>query len=412
MTPCPICGHADLGCNGNDETLVCRGDPIVPGFDALGTTEDGARVYRRAPARAAPDGAVLIEAIDVRPQPVAWLWPGYLPLGKLSLLCGDPGLGKSLVALHVAACVTGVRPWPDGAMDGATGGVLLLSAEDDGADTVRPRLDAAGADVAAIALLTGVTRLDPDTGQLREDLFTLPGDLAALDAAIGRVKDCRLVVIDPLAAFLPAGRWFDSHRNADVRAVLAPLAALAARHEVALLAVHHLRKGGGDAPALHRVIGSIAFTAAARVVHMVLRDPDDDTRRLFVSVKNNIGAEPPALAFRIVPAKLACRLEWEQEPVHVRADEVLARRGGDRARADADEAGNFVRQALAGGKRPARDVIEAARTCGLSRTTVYRRFKELGGVSECPRVGADALWSLPGVTDAGPASPVSHACTT
>ncbi|MGC1977118.1 MAG: AAA family ATPase, partial [Candidatus Sulfotelmatobacter sp.] len=205
---------------------------------------------------------------DITPEQLRWLWPGRIPLGKLTLLVGDPGLGKSLLTIDVASRVSRGKSFPDSATCEA-GAVLMASAEDDPADTVRPRLDAANADVSRIHTLAGV-RLTRSDGSECERPFQLEVGIAALEDTLLRMSDVRLIVIDPISAFL--GNT-DSNSNAEIRGLLAPLAALAARHHVAVLSVTHLRKSPGTA--VHRAIASIAFTAAARASWAVAADPSN-----------------------------------------------------------------------------------------------------------------------------------------
>jgi hypothetical protein len=206
-----------------------------------------------------------------------WLWPGRIPLGTITLLDGDPGLGKSLLALDLVARVTRGAAMPDGgdtlagAVEGVVdGGAVLLSAEDDLAATVRPRLDAAGADLQRVLAVQTVLTYDTAMGQEVERGFALPGDVPLLVAAIGEV-DAKLVVIDPLMAYLD-GR-VNSWRDQDVRAALAPLARLAERTGVAVVILRHLTKGGST-NALYRGGGSIGIIGAARSGLLVARAPN------------------------------------------------------------------------------------------------------------------------------------------
>ena len=119
-----------------------------------------------SPVTSATRALVVVCLADVKPMPVELLWPGRVALGKVTLLAGDPGLGKSLVTLDMAARVSRGVAWPDDpTADGQAGSVVLLSAEDDLADTIRPRLDAAGADNNRITALTAVRHSDPDSGE-------------------------------------------------------------------------------------------------------------------------------------------------------------------------------------------------------------------------------------------------------
>ncbi len=317
---------------------------------------------------------VTVVLSDVQPESVRWLWPGRIALGKLTLLCGDPGLGKSFVTLDLAARVSSGTSWPDiPILPHPPGGVVLLSAEDDLADTIRPRLDAAGADPSRVVAIQAVRRIlvpasprGDNFDLVREDYFDLTEDLPALETAIEKTADCRLVIIDPLTAYL--GKT-DSHKNAEVRAVLAKLFDLAAKRKVAVLAVTHLNKAGG-LPAIYRAMGSLAFVAAARAVWAVVRDENDETgrRRLFVPVKNNVGADESGLAYALEPVDGVARVAWEAAPVDMRADEAL---GGRQTSAVRDEARQFVVDTLTanGGDMLSDELTEAAKAEGIGERT-------------------------------------------
>ena len=228
---------------------------------------------------------------DVQPERVSWLWPGRIPVGKLVTLDGDPGLGKSTLALDITATITTAGTWPDGSICGYPGAVLLMSAEDGLADTVRPRLDAAGADVTKVHAVDGVP-VDAD-GTLRPPTLA---DVLALEEAIHRTG-ARLLVIDVVMAYLPDGT--DSHKDQDIRRVLSRLAALADRTGCTVLLLRHLNKAKGGDP-LYRGGGSIGIVGAARAGLLVAPDPDDPERRVLASVKSNLGPAPESLAYRLV----------------------------------------------------------------------------------------------------------------
>ena len=369
-----------------------------------GKTSDECRAVTLALAEAAPnwtakpakdDSAILPVPVltclaDVKPQEVRWLWPDRIALGKLTVLTGDPDLGKSLITLDMATRVSRGNRFPlcpDGGCE--PGGVVLLSAEDDAADTIVPRLLAAGADLDRIKTLDAVRIAD------RERAFNLDDDLPALEAAIRQVAGCRLVIIDPISAYL--GRGIDSHRNAEVRAVLAPLGKMAARHGVALVAVAHLNKGQG--PAMYRTSGSLGFVAAARSVYVFGKDRDDPTgrRRFMLRVKNNLTADLGGLAYRLDATEstngqpVVC---WEPNPVTITADEALRtepeRAGGDGVKER--EAADWLRAELAQGPRRQKDILDRAAEDCIKEHTLYRAKADLKVQSFKDGYGAAGVW--------------------
>ena len=216
-----------------------------------------------------PESRLLIRrAVDAHPKPIRWLWPMRVALGKLTLIAGDPGLGKSFLSVAMAATVSTGGRWPVDGTCAPLGDVLILSAEDDLQDTIRPRLDAAGADVRRVQVIEAVAITTEDGVQRK--MFSLVKDLAALDDVLADMPDCKLLTVDPISAYMDGT---DSHKNTDVRALLAQLADLAAKHDVAVVAVSHLNKSGG--PAAYRVTGSIAFTAAPRAAYAVTKDAEN-----------------------------------------------------------------------------------------------------------------------------------------
>src|SRR5262245_17169993 len=176
----------------------------------------------------------MVSLADVNAEKIDWLWAGYLAKGKIHVFDGDPGLGKSTATIDIAARVTTGKPWPDGQPGCAPAGVVLLSAEDGLGDTIRPRLDAAGADVTKVVAITGIPYIDHDTGESYERSVTLPNDLDRIRVAIEAVG-AAVLIVDPLMAYL--GGDVNSHRDQDVRRALAPLAALAEEIGVAVILI-------------------------------------------------------------------------------------------------------------------------------------------------------------------------------
>lgn len=307
---------------------------------------------------------------EVQAEPVRWLWPGRVPLGKITVLDGDPGLGKSTISLDLAARVTDGRPMADGS-PGVGGGVVLLTAEDGLSDTVKPRLEVAGADLDRVLSLEHV-----GTGRNRRPLV-LPDDLEVIAAAIERIGAV-LVVIDPLMAYLNSS--VDSHRDQDVRRVLAILAALAASTGAAILLVRHLNKSAVGNP-LYRGGGSIGIVGAARSGLVVGRDPEDDTRCILAMSKSNLAKRAPSLAYRVEGVNLVGigevpRITW-LGPVECDAAELLATPRADRG-APRRDAARWLENTLAAGPVPAVDLQRRAKAHGLAWRTVRRAAGEVG----------------------------------
>lgn len=316
---------------------------------------------------------------DVEPELVQWLWPQRFAVGKFSMVAGDPGLGKSFLTLDMVARVSTGSDWPDGTPNEQPGGVLLISCEDGLADTIRPRLDAAGADVDRIFAL------DEGSG------FNF-GDVEALEDWLIRIPDARLCVIDPLSSYLGMR---DLNSMGDVRGMLRPICELAARHDVAIVAVHHLRKST-DGPAVHQGAGSIGVVAAARASYLVTKDRNDPSgrRRMMVPQKNNIGDDSTGMAFKLMTVDgmpQPC-VAWEPDPILLDADMAMS------APALSDEvhdAADWLAEYLADADRLAADVLRDGQGDGHTEKSLRRALKAIGGKSQRVEYQGAYLWTLP-----------------
>jgi putative DNA primase/helicase len=340
---------------------------------------------------------------DVEPERVSWLWPGRIPVGKLVTLDGDPGLGKSTLALSFGAPITTGAPWPDGSLCEHRGAVLLLSAEDGLADTVRPRLDAAGADVTKVHAIEGVPIID-EHGERVLRPPTL-ADVAALEEAINRTG-ARLLVIDVVMAYLPDGT--DSHKDQDIRRVLSRLAALADRTGCTILLLRHLNKASGRDP-LYRGGGSIGIVGAARAGLLVAPDPDDPERRVLASVKSNLGPAPDSLAYRLVEAGEfgVARVQWEGQTGHT-ARTLLAQPSDDD-----DGAGTEAEQWLDDylteqGAVSSKTAKADAAKAGIRERTLKRASQSLGVIVESRGFPRVTWWSLPSRASGANGTPASQ----
>ena len=308
---------------------------------------------------------------DVASTDVDWVWPGYLPAGMFSLLDGDPGLGKSTFTADLAARISTGRPMPDGTGGGTPRGVILMSSEDDRARTIRPRLDAAGADPGRV--YTFDLR---DSDHSRRPPTIIQEDLARLQEIIHEY-DAALVVFDPLTGYLPDG--LDTNRDANVRRVLYWLAQLAGDTGCAVLGLRHFRKSPSENP-MYRGGGSIAFVGAARAAYLMAVDPDEPTenRRILAATKMNVGPLPGSLAFRLVADGVGSpRIAWEGPSHHtavsLSALPIPGRRDSARSRA-----AEVLAELLSEGPVPTTEVYRQGAEQGVSERTLDRARDELG----------------------------------
>ena len=228
-------------------------------------------------------------------------------------------------------------------------------------------------------------RVQLTDGSLAEKPFNLETDVAALEGAIREHPGIRLIVIDPISAYLGG---IDSHSNAEVRGVLARLATLAAQYNVAVLCVTHLRKSAGAA--VYRAIASIAFTAAARAVWAVAPDPEDTERRLLLPVKQNLNANIGGLAFRVETQGAAPRLAWEPGPVALAANDVLGNVEEQQDQSERREAKTWLEDLLEDGPVAVKEIQREAKAAGLSWMTIRRAKEALGVIAS--KSGYQGKW--------------------
>jgi hypothetical protein len=313
---------------------------------------------------------VPVPCSQIAPASVSWLWEPYLARGKLSVIDGDPGTGKSFVTIDLAARISSGAALPCGgpALPPAT--VLLLSAEDDARDTICPRLLAANSNPAQIGILAA-------PGLEMDRLPQFPQDLDALESAI-RMSGAALVVIDPLMAFLPTAVYANSDQS--IRSALSPLAALAAGSGACILLVRHLRKSGG-ANAIYRGSGSIGIMGAVRTGLMIARHPEDPELRVMTICKTNIGPPGCSLGYRLVRnvSTGQTSIDWTGR-LDITADDLFGASVPQRAvMRTRERAVEWLRGFLANGKRRANEVEEAASAAGITLRTL-ERIKATAGV--------------------------------
>ncbi|WP_395644186.1 AAA family ATPase [Rudaea sp.] len=337
------------------------------------------------------DGVILLAADTVKPEPIRWLWPGWLARGKLHVLAGQPGTGKTTLAMDIAASVSAGRALPSGWRPDH-GRVLVWTGEDDPRDTLVPRLIAAGADLSRIQFVDGVRH----GGEIFP--FDPARDVTSLAAAVAETEGVALIVIDPLVSAVPG----DSHKNAEVRRGLQPLVDLAIRLDAALVGITHYSKGTNGREPLERVSGSLAFGALARVVLGTVKqqsEDDTDKRMLLARAKSNIGPDGGGYgyAFEQVevaghPGLFSSRIVWGAA-VEGTARELLTE--AEPSIDPGTDAADFLRGLLEEGSMQARAVFAEASAAGYSRDSMQRAKRKIGAVAVKIGMKDGWAWKLP-----------------
>ncbi len=232
---------------------------------------------------------------DIKSEPLHWLWKKRIPLGQLTILDGDPGLGKSLLTIDLAARITTGRPMPDGTSS-FKGNVLLIAPEDDKANTIKPRIEAAGGDPSRVRLLNIINSSNQRTGETSPSPFSLAEHLNKLIHTIVQTSSI-FVILDPLMAVL--GSRISASNDQQIREKLSLLALIAQRAYCTFLIVRHLNKGSSENP-LYRGGGSIGIIATARTGLLVTQHPSDENKRLLVSIKNNLSEKASNLVYQVI----------------------------------------------------------------------------------------------------------------
>ena len=332
---------------------------------------------------------------DVQTKQIEWLWPGRIAKGKVTVVAGHPGIGKSMAGIDIAARISTGATWPCGEGIAPKGSVIILTTEDDAADTIKPRILAASGDVSKVHHVQGVKEAD---GQ--HSTLGLGDDLDLLEQKA--VGDVVMIQIDPANAYMPkSNKNFDSYRDTDIRSLFEPIQAMATRLKIAIWVVTHFNKAGGD-KAMMRFLGSVGMLAMARAAYAIVEDPDDRDRRLMLPVKNNLGATKQGFAYHVhdkptgdevVPYCYA--VEWENDHVTITADEALAPSKTDgRKSEDVEKAKIIIREALANGQMPAKPIEQSLAVAGIGDKSV-RNAKKALGVKSIHTKGNIWLWFLP-----------------
>ncbi|CAG9244929.1 AAA family ATPase [Paraburkholderia caribensis] len=336
--------------------------------------------------------ALLTRASDIVPTAIKWLWPGWLPEGKLTLLAGSPGTGKTTLALAIAATITTGGIWPDGGACERAGDVLIWSGEDDPSDTLVPRLTAAGANLDRVHFVSNVR---DENGEIQP--FDPSRDVPLLTELLASMEGVRLLVVDPIVSAVSG----DAHRANDVRRNLQALVDMAARHQCGVLGITHFSKGTKGSSPAERVLGSQAFVALARMLLVAGKDEAAE-RRILARAKSNIAPDDGGVSYALEMADAkgiqASRVVWG-DMVEGSAREILGEvEQQDEERSPRQAAKDFLRGLLSDGPVNAKELRRDTDQAGFSWPTIFRAGQELGVEKRKLGMKDGWLWALPKIS--------------
>jgi putative DNA primase/helicase len=332
-------------------------------------------------------------AAEIIPEPIEWLWKGWLAKGKLHIFAGAAGTGKTTIAIGMAATVTRGDLFPDNSVC-QKGSVLIWSGEDSTADTLVPRLMAAGADLSKVHFVSNTV----NHHEIRS--FDPASDMQSLMLRAAVIPDLVLLIIDPIVNAV-AG---DSHKNGEVRRALQPVVDFGEKLNCAVLGITHFSKGGQGKDPLERVTGSLAFGALARIVLATAKKNDgDEMQRLVCRAKSNIGPDSGGFIYSLEQMQVqegifSSYAVWG-EPLEGSARDLLAEPDqnsfGDASKTALEDAKDFLMEQLANGELPQQEIQEEAKGAGHSWASIRRAKTALNIISSKSILDKRWYWKLP-----------------
>jgi len=324
---------------------------------------------------------------------IEWLWEQRIPLA-LSMFLGDPDMGKSLVAIDVAATVSTGRDFPDTPNKNPSSGVLLMIAEDPMGGVVKPRLIAAGANLGNIEFLEHVEIRQGARKEERE--FALDEDLKRLEEKLVASASVRLVICDTLSSYLVKT---EMGKEQPMRKVLLPIASLCEKYRVAFIGVAHFNKRS-DVSMIHKASGAVAIVGVPRAAWVFGANKEIPGDFYMLRIKNNLSKVRTGLSYTIAEKKIgkdgqgkdliAPYIIWREQVVAGEANDLLAPEGADEKKKS--KASRFLIEFLSDGPRNADSTIQAASSHGIGRTNLFAAKKEAGIFSF--KNGSTWWWSL------------------
>jgi putative DNA primase/helicase len=350
--------------------------------------------YKRKQGKATGKRSImLLQCSTIQAKPITWLWNGYLPSGKLTLLAGAGGTGKSTIAFSFTGIVSNGGAWPDNSRCNTAGNVLIWSSEDDAADTILPRLMAVGANLSRCGIISGAV----DEDGLRCP-FDAASDMGRLREAVQQIDGIALLIVDPIVTAVTG----DMHKANDVRRSLQAIVDFASEMNCAVLGITHFAKGTAGKNSAERVIGSQAFAALARMV-LVTAKEEDSQNRVFTRAKSNNSEDTGGFSYTIEAGKLAggivaTRILWG-EPLKGSSRSILSEIEGDSAdegSSKLNQAKAFLLDKLKNGFVPQKELFEHAHEIeGITDGTMRRAGKALSITPRKLAMNGGWVWELP-----------------
>jgi AAA domain len=327
---------------------------------------------------------------EVTIKPIIWLWKDRIPKNKLTIFSGNPDCGKTTVLADIIARYTTGRGYPDGAENAIEpGDVLMLIAEDDPGDTIKPRLMAAGADLSRVSYLKTV-QVNHKSNK-HERVLALDTDLTLLEKTLRDNPGIGLVTIDPITGYL--GRA-DLNKEQELRRVLLPIKELCERTGVTFIGLGHFNKRS-DVTALHKVGGAVAMSGVARAVWMFAKNPEVEGEYVMLLGKGNLTRKRTGMKYRFGDKVLLGGIEapfiaWQGE-TDGDADTLLTTSPdpGEKRQARAKR---FLQDYLGEGPRLSDDIVTDGKKAGVSRSALFEAKKEMDITAE--KLGGQWHWSL------------------
>jgi putative DNA primase/helicase len=337
-----------------------------------------------------------VSAASIKPVAIRWLWPGWLAKGKLHILAGAGGTGKTTLLISLIATITTGGRWPDGSRCSEPGNALIWSSEDDPADTLVPRLAAAGADLNRVHIIQG--RIN---AQGEADPFDPANDIALLRATANDIGGVSLLMLDPIVSAVKG----DMHKANDVRRALQGVVDFAEQNLCAVVGISHFAKGGAGSSPADRVIGSQAFSALARTVLVAAKQEGTDMRVL-ARAKSNIGTDEGGVSYTIEPCDIdggieTTRVVWG-DVVEGSAREILgdAEACDEERLDDSDNPAEALRRILSAGPLTGKEAKNLMVGNGYTQKQIRNARENLSVTTARAGFGADTVvtWSLPQAT--------------